>query len=81
MIPGASHFYVLTLDASMQKASSILLKYTEETLKSWAILASSLTGKIRKDESKTIALIKDSSELKKPDFFYQMNSSSEIWRN
>lgn len=48
----------------IQKASLSLLKQTEETLKSWAVLASSLTGQTKSNEkrtNRTTALIKDTT--------------------
>ncbi|KAH7291054.1 hypothetical protein KP509_30G074700 [Ceratopteris richardii] len=46
----------------VQTASSFLLKHMESTLKSWAVLASPLTGPTR-DENTRIAIIKDSVTL------------------
>lgn len=54
----------------IQKASLSLLKQTEETLKSWAVLASSLTGQIKSNEkrtNRTTALIKDTTLSASPD--------------
>ncbi|MCO5594626.1 hypothetical protein L7F22_048659 [Adiantum nelumboides] len=62
----------------IKKASSVLLKHTEDTLKSWALLASFLTGKSKKDVSKDIAIIKDSTTSEAKGNEIKKSGSSEL---
>ncbi|KAI5072460.1 hypothetical protein GOP47_0012566 [Adiantum capillus-veneris] len=69
----------------VQKASSFLLKHTEDTLKSWAVLASSLTGKTKTDNSRDLAIVKDtatsdsqSDGINKAGSCEQLHSSEEL---